>query len=163
MTQPDIVVRDARAEDEPELLTIDQKAWTPASGFPSLGTPTAFFDDDNPPDCHLVAEADGAVAGYIRLKPVTRLAENRHVLGVFGLAVAEAARGRGVGGALLDAAERRARAKGHRKLSLRVLGTNTGAVRLYERHGYLREGLLVREFVIEDRYVDDLLMGKWLD
>ena len=47
-----------------------------------------FFTDDSPPEAHLVAELDGRLAGYIRVKPVTPLRENAHVLGIVGLAVA---------------------------------------------------------------------------
>jgi RimJ/RimL family protein N-acetyltransferase len=55
-----------------------------------------------------------------------------------------------------------ARARGARKLSLRVLGTNAPAQRLYERHGYVTEGRYVDEFLIEGHFVDDLSMAKTL-
>ncbi len=162
-----VAVRVARAEDEAALGRLDAVAWTPASGFPSVVGRAddlffSFFTDDSPPEAHLVAELDGRLAGYIRLKPVTPLAENAHVLGVMGLAVAPWARQRGVGSALLAAAERSARARGMRKLSLRVLSTNVTAQRLYERAGFEREGILRREFRISGRYVDDVLMAKHL-
>jgi ribosomal protein S18 acetylase RimI-like enzyme len=109
-----------------------------------------------------VAELDGRLAGYIRLKPVTPLRENTHVLGIVGLAVAPGDRRRGVASALLAAAEQHARARGSRKLSLRVLGTNETAMRLYERHGFVLEGTLRDEFRIDGRFVDDVLMAKHL-
>jgi ribosomal protein S18 acetylase RimI-like enzyme len=162
-----VAVRIARAEDEAGLARLDAVAWTSASGFPSVrersGDPFyTFFTDDNPPEMHLVAELGGRLVGYLRLKPVTRLAENAHVLGVMGLAVAPQARRRGVGAALLTAAEQHARARGARKLSLRVLGTNEGALRLYGRLGFEREGVLRDEFFIDGRYTDDVLMAKHL-
>ena len=52
------------------------------------------------------------------------------------LSVADAWRGRGVGGALLAEAERRACAMGLHACSLSVDLTNPDAQRLYERHGY---------------------------
>ena len=55
-----------------------------------------------------------------------------------------------------------ARARGARKLSLRVLGTNATAMRLYERLGFQVEGTLRDEFCIDGRYVDDVLMAKHL-
>lgn len=122
----------------------------------------AFFSAENPPGAHLVAEVNGTVAGYIRVKPVTPLPENAHVAGIAGLAVAPAARGRGVASALLAAAEKHARHRGARKLSLRVLSTNDTALRLYERCGFRREGTLREEFLIDGRYVDDVLMTKHL-
>lgn len=167
MLENAVAVRVARAEDEAALARLDAIAWTPASGFPSVMERVddlffTFFTDDSPPEAHLVAELDGSLVGYVRLKPVTPLAENAHVLGVMGLAVAPQARQRGVGCALLAAAERHARARGVRKLSLRVLSTNETAQRLYERAGYEREGTLRGEFCINARYVDDVLMAKHL-
>ena len=162
-----VAVRVARPADEAGLTRLDAAAWTPASGFPSViervNDPFfTFFTDDSPPEAHLVAELDGRLAGYIRVKPVTPLRENAHVLGIVGLAVAPANRRRGVASALLAAAEQHARARGARKLSLRVLSSNETAMRLYERHGFQREGTLRDEFCIGGRFVDDVVMAKHL-
>jgi len=162
-----VAVRVARPGDEAGLARLDAAAWTPASGFPSVAERVndpffTFFTDDSPPEAHLVAELDGRMAGYIRVKPATTLRENAHVLGIVGLAVAPGDRRRGVASALLDAAEQHARARGARKLSLRVLGTNEPAMRLYERQGFQREGTLRDEFLIDGRFVDDVLMTKHL-
>jgi RimJ/RimL family protein N-acetyltransferase len=43
-----------------------------------------------------------------------------------------------------------------------VLGTNTAALSLYERLGFRREGIQREEFRIGGRYVDDVLMAKYL-
>ena len=157
-------VRTARDDDAAALAELDAAAWSAESGFPSItprpGEP--FFTPNNPPEAHLVCEIGGTVVGYLGLKPPTRLPENAHVIGVFGLAVAPAARRLGAASALLAAAEQRARAAGARKLSLRVLGTNEPAIRLYHRLGFEREGLLRDEFLINGNYVDDLLLAKHL-
>ena len=162
-----VSVRVARHENEEALAGIDSAAWTPASGFPSVIERVddpffTFFTDDSPPEAHLVAELDGRLAGYIRVKPVTPLRENAHVLGIVGLAVAPGNRRRGVASALLAAAEQHARARGARKLSLRVLSSNETAMRLYERRGFQREGTLRDEFCIGGRFVDDVVMAKHL-
>jgi ribosomal protein S18 acetylase RimI-like enzyme len=162
-----LAVRSARPEDEAGLARLDAVAWTPASGFPSVTERAddpffTFFTASGPPGEYLVAELAGQLAGYIRLRPVTELRENAHVLGIMGLAVAPGARRQGVGSALLAAAEQHARARGARKLSLRVLGTNAAAQRLYERLGFQREGTLRDEFCIDGRYVDDVVMAKHL-
>ena len=162
-----VAVRVARPADEAGLARLDAAAWTPASGFPSViervNDPFfTFFTDDSPPEAHLVAELDGRLAGYIRVKPVSPLRENAHVLGIVGLAVAPGNRRRGVASALLAAAEQHARARGARKLSLRVLSSNETAMRLYERHGFQREGTLRDEFCIGGRFVDDVVMAKHL-
>ena len=55
-----------------------------------------------------------------------------------------------------------ARSRGGRKLSLRVLSTNPTAIGLYESEGFVVEGVLRGEFVLEGREVDDVLMARWL-
>ncbi|MEU5016884.1 GNAT family N-acetyltransferase [Streptomyces angustmyceticus] len=74
-----------------------------------------------------VAEADGAVVGHAALcgNEVSRLC------------VAPAARGTGLGGRLLRAAETRAAARGVRPV-LTVKATDTAAIGLYERRGWIR-------------------------
>lgn len=165
-TPLEVRVRPARPADDAALLELETASWTAESGFPStiesISARAAFFSLDNPPEAHLVAELDGRIAGYVRLKPPTCLPENAHVVQVQGLAVHSSARRRGIATALLAASEQRAREQGARKLSLRVLSSNRSAIRLYERLGFEREGLLADEFLINGHYVDDHLMAKRL-
>ena len=163
----EVRIRPARLADQAALTELEAIAWSAESGFPSLMAPGArrdasFFGTGNPPEAHLVAELDGSVVGYIRLKPPTPLPENAHVIQVQGLAVHPDARRRGVASALLDAAEATLRERGTRKLTLRVLSTNQPAIGLYERHGFVREGTLLEEFCINGRFVDDVAMAKRL-
>ena len=55
---------------------------------------------------------------------------------IYSLATAAAARGRGIGSALLDAVEIEAAARGCRRLRLEVRRDNAAARRLYVGHGY---------------------------
>lgn len=105
---------------------------------------------------------DGVVLGYIRLQDKYPFPEGVGVLSVNGLAVAEKARGRGVGSILLTAAAEEAKRRGARKITLQVHSTNLTARRLYERHGYVLEGTHPREYLIEGRYVDSLDLAKFL-
>jgi ribosomal protein S18 acetylase RimI-like enzyme len=166
MTAPvtPVEVRVARASDEAQLARLDRISWSPRSGFPSViqQAGSVFFLTESPPQAFLVGVIDGAVVGYIRLGSPLPLPENAHVVGVLGLAVAPAARRRGVATALLAAAEERARARGARKLSLRTFSTNPHAISLYTRFGFQREGVLRAEFLIEGQYVDDVLLAKYL-
>ena len=157
-------MRPARLTDHAVLAELDTLAWSADAGFPSIAgfKDGNFFTTDNPPEAHLVAELNGSVVGYIRLKPPTHLPENAHVIQVQGLAVHPDARRHGAAGSLLDAAEKQSRERGIRKLTLRVLSTNQAAIRLYERHGFAREGALLEEFRINGRYVDDVMMAKRL-
>lgn len=162
----EVRVRPARLADHAALTELEAIAWSAESGFPSTMAAdqrnATFFDARNPPEAFLVAELDGCVAGYIRLKPPTKLPENAHVIQVQGLAVHPEARRQGAAGSLLDTAAKQLRDRGIRKLTLRVLSTNRAAIRLYERHGFAREGTQLEEFLINGRYVDDILMARRL-
>jgi RimJ/RimL family protein N-acetyltransferase len=43
-----------------------------------------------------------------------------------------------------------------------VLGTNSTARRLYSRCGFVEEGVLRAEFLLDGRYVDEVLMARFL-
>jgi ribosomal protein S18 acetylase RimI-like enzyme len=159
------VIRRARPADERRLAELDAVAWSAESGFPSVIAapgPSGFFSAEHPPQAHLVADIDGRIAGYLRIEAATRLPENAHVLVVNGFAVHPDLRRHGIGSLLLQAAGDHARAAGARKLTLRVLSSNRGAIALYAQRGFTREGVLRGEFLIEGDYVDDVLMAKFL-
>jgi ribosomal protein S18 acetylase RimI-like enzyme len=156
-----IEVRPARPGDERALVALDRATWTtlssPAPQPPELDW--SFFSEKVEIRDVLVAVADGEVAGYVRLGRASVLAASDHVVMINGLAVAPALQRRGVGRALLDAAAVEARARGARRLRLRVLAHNEAARRLYERCGYVVEGMLRAEFRLDGEYVDDVLMA----
>lgn len=43
-----------------------------------------------------------------------------------------------------------------------MLGHNAPARKLYESEGFVVEGILPEEFLLEGAYVDDVLMGRTL-
>ncbi|MBC9726090.1 GNAT family N-acetyltransferase [Streptomyces sp. TRM68367] len=161
---PTPYIRPARREDEESLARLDRDTWSPLHAVQARPEPPygPFFTEQSGPQDHLVAELDGAVVGYLRLGLATELACNAHVRMIRGLAVAEEARGAGVGRALLRAAQDEARRQGARRLTLRVLGHNTLARKLYESEGFVVEGVLPEEFHLDGVYVDDVLMGRAL-
>ena len=156
-----IEVRPARPGDERALATLDRATWTTrTSPAPPPPEPDwSFFNEKVEIRDVLVAVLDGQVAGYVRLGRPTPLAASDHVVMILGLAVDPASQKRGVGKALMDAAAAEARARGARRLTLRVLAHNDAARRLYDRSGYVVEGVLRGEFCLEGEYVDDMLMA----
>jgi ribosomal protein S18 acetylase RimI-like enzyme len=114
------------------------------------------------PENVLVAVVDGEVAGYVHLGRATELSASDHVRMISGIAVAREHQRKGVGRALLDAAAAEARTRGATRLTLRVLGPNQGAQRVYESAGFVVEGTLRGEFVLEGEPVDDVLMARSL-
>jgi ribosomal protein S18 acetylase RimI-like enzyme len=159
-----VTVRPARPEDERALRDIDEATWTAdVSPAPRPPAGTALFGERIRPADVLVAEIDGVVAGYAVVSRSTMLASNAHVLEIRGLAVGPGHQGRGAGRRLVEASVESARARGARKLSLRVLGFNTRARQLYESCGFHVEGILRAEFCLAGRYVDDVLMARDLN
>ena len=156
-----IEVRAARPGDEQALAAVDRATWTtltsPAPPPPELDW--SFFNEKVEIRDVLVAVLDGNVAGYVRLGRASPLAASDHVLLINGLAVDPAFQRRGVGRALMAAAAAEARARGARRLRLRVLAPNTAARRLYEQSGYVVEGVLRGEFHLDGEDVDDMLMA----
>lgn len=158
-------IRSARPADETALGALDRDTWSPLHAVvPRPKPPYAqVFDAQNRPEEFLVAEdADGTLVGYIRLILPTSLACNRHVRQIQGFAVADRARGRGIGRALLRAAFDEARRQGAVRMTLRVLDHNRPARSLYESEGFAVEGVLPGELYLDGRYVDDVLMGRSL-
>ncbi|MFD8304128.1 GNAT family N-acetyltransferase [Streptomyces sp. NPDC059690] len=154
-------IRHATLDDEETLGRLDRVTWSPLHSVQPRPRPPyePFYNERFGPRDHLVAEVGGAVVGYVRLAYPTPLACNSHVRQIQGLVVAEEARGAGVGRALLRAVREEARRQGARRLTLRVLGHNAPARKLYETEGFLVEGVLPGEFLLEGAYVDDVLMG----
>jgi ribosomal protein S18 acetylase RimI-like enzyme len=155
-----VTIRPATAADDAALRALNVATWSPDVGpgpRPAPGAP--FFDERSRPDDVLVAVDGAALAGYVRLGRPTDLASNDHVVAIDGLAVDPAHRRRGVARRLLDAAIEAARARGARRLTLRVLGPNATARALYEAAGFTVEGVLRDEFRLAGRYVDDVLMA----
>lgn len=154
-------IRPACTADEGSLAELNRVTWSWLSEVSPRPAPDAeFFTGHRTPEQILVAEDGGKVVGYIRLVPPTGLESNRHVRQIQGLAVDPACRGRGVGRALIEAACAAARNAGARRMTLRVLGHNGPARRLYERCGFTVEGVCPEEFLIDGRYVDDVFMGR---
>ena len=156
-----VTVRVAQAADDAALLRLD--VGEPGTGFPSVFArerPTFFGSAE--PSSTLVAERDGAIVGYLSLTHPTALPENAHVFAIEGFTVHPDHRGTGVARALLARAADAARRMGGTKLSLRVLSVNARARHVYEAAGFGVEGVLVGEFVIEGRRVDDVLMATAL-
>jgi ribosomal protein S18 acetylase RimI-like enzyme len=161
----EVRIRPARLDDDQALVALDHVTWSWAvAPVPQWSLDRRFFHEGTRPEDAIVATvAPGdAVAGYVKLGRSLPIESNAHVLQIQGLAVSPAHQGRGIGRLLLHAAEAEARARGVRRLTLRVLGSNPGAQALYASGGFVVEGVLKDEFLLDGRYTDDVLMAKAL-
>jgi ribosomal protein S18 acetylase RimI-like enzyme len=159
-------IRPAEDADGRRLYELDHRCWSTLSEVAARSAPptagSSLFDERHRPQDYLVAVLDGEVVGYIRLAHPTPLPSNAHILQVQGLCVDRSIRRGGVGRRLLEAAIARARHRGARRVTLRVLGHNAPARRLYESAGFAVEGRTPDEFYLDGRYVDDVIMGLTL-
>ena len=109
----------------------------------------------------LVAERDGAVAGWGSLNAFNPREAYRHVAD-FSVYVAREARGMGVGSALLPALIALARELGYHKMVLAGFPANEVSVRLYRRFGFREVGIYREQGQLDGRWVDVIIMEKLL-
>ncbi len=156
-------IRPALEADDAALRRLDIATWSwMVSPSPAKPDDAPFFGPATRPEDVLVAAVGDAVAGYVRLGPALPLESSGHVLEIRGLAVDPAHQGHGIGRLLMAAAVDAATARDARKLTLRVLSSNATARALYESCGFEVEGILREMFLLDGRYVDDVLMARRL-
>lgn len=111
-----------------------------APGSPILGFISFMFTNDDPPH------------------------EDREVLYIYEIHLAESLRGQGLGSDLIKFAELAAQQCGISKTMLTVFTANTGATALYERLGYSKDACSPRDKVMRRKVVkaDYMIMSKGL-
>jgi len=142
-------IRDARRGDGDAIREVTLAAYQEyAASMPALWNGyrqniVATLADVGPAE-QLVAEHDGTIVGTVLLYPPRRLTSPQGDPvempwpEIRLLAVAPAARGRGIGAALVQECVRRARGTGAPVLSLHTTDLMKTAMRMYERMGFVR-------------------------
>jgi len=83
-----------------------------------------------------------------------------HHTGEFGVSVFKDYWGQGIGTAMVQELIHWSKdSKVIRKLNLRVRSDNDRAIRVYEKLGFVQEGLITREFFISEQFYDCICMG----
>ena len=115
----------------------------------------------NPRSNIFLAEDDEKLVGY--LQAIGRTARRiRHVVSI-NVAILKAYTGQGIGGLLFGALEEWARQAGVKRLDLSVMVNNVPAQKLYERLGFVREGVKRGSMFVDGEYIDEYYMCKWLE
>ena len=109
----------------------------------------------------LVVEADRKVVGHAFVQRGS-LKKNQHAAGI-GMLVIPGYRGIGIGTAMLEYIDSWARSHQLKKLFLSVFSSNQQALALYHKSGFLQEGIRPGQFIIDNHYVSEIVMGKPLD
>lgn len=117
---------------------------------------------EEPGSIYLVAEVAGEIAGTLTFM-VGKRPRLQHA-GEFGLAILRTYWNFGIGGQMLAYLIGWARQNGTiHKINLHVRVDNLPAIHLYEKHGFVHEGRLTREFYLHGQFVDMYMMGLQLD
>lgn len=125
-----------RETDWPAVRAIYQEGIaTGQATFETAAPEWEVWDAGHRPDCRLVARQGEQVIGWAALSPVSRRAVYRGVAEV-SIYVAEAARGRGVGRALLAALIEASEAAGVWTLQASVFSENEASVALHLSWGF---------------------------
>jgi ribosomal-protein-alanine N-acetyltransferase len=148
MESMQLTIHKLRREDVPAVSLIESQVFS----MPWLAEDfAALVEAEN--NLYLVAEADGVIVACCG---VTNVAGEGNINNV---AVAEGYRRKGIAEALMTELLHRARLMGMEDFTLEVRMSNTAAIRLYEKLGFLREG--IRPGFYEKPKEDAIIMWKY--
>jgi putative acetyltransferase len=109
---------------------------------------------------NLVAVSGEHLIGMFSVDTFPHRPRRRHV-GIIGISVSEAWQGKGVGKVLMQAGIDLAdNWLNLMRLELEVYADNESAIRLYERFGFEREGVLRQHAFRNGQYVDSIMMAR---
>lgn len=157
-----ILIRQSKKADLAELVNLNEVTSNHLNTPASIERQSAEeYAEQRPPGSEFVAIINDKVAGYIGYHTPTNLTSNNHVLEIH-IGVHPDFQRKGVGSELLTYIFLWAKKNGYRKISIRVLASNISAIPFYLSNGFLEQGRLKEEFLIEGKFVDDILMFKKL-
>lgn len=119
------------------------------------------FDELLAKDVLYIFEDNGKAVGMFKLAPLTY--RNSHIAYLGGLAIDPSAAGKGYGQTMITEIIAYAKKQGFLRVELSVATVNEKAIRLYEKVGFVKEGVF-RKFTYlksEDRFLDEVVMA-WL-
>jgi RimJ/RimL family protein N-acetyltransferase len=168
--EQEVIIRSVRMEDAEAVLTIQRGVVGERDYFIAVSEEFNKTTEENQEwiqkiigherETMFVAEIESKVVGWIVFRSQER--KRMHHTGSFAIMIQKDYRNRGIGKRLIN--ELLTWAEQHpiiEKISLGTFSTNTRAIELYKRLGFVEEGRKVREFKFSDNeYVDDVLMYK---
>ncbi len=104
-----------------------------------------------------VAEAEGKIVGWCDIGGMVKPGATH--CGVLGMGLVPAWRGQGLGRKLAEAALFKATAIGLERVQLDVYSDNAPAIALYEKLGFVREGIRRRARKLDGVYTDIIMMA----
>lgn len=163
-----MIIRKATAEDAPVYLKYLKKVGS-ESDFLTFGGDEIMATVEDERNfietslCYnnrlfLMAEVEGSLAGNLNFNGGIR--ERTAHVGEFGITVLKEYWGLGIGTRLIETMICWAKGTGFiKKINLRVRSDNYRAIDMYTKFGFVREGILTRDFYMDDRFYDSIMMG----
>ena len=161
-----LAIRDATPEDAPAIARIynqgiEDRVATLETELRSAEERRQWLAARGPRHPVLVAHDATGVVGWASLNPFNPRPAYDYVAD-FSVYIARERRGTGIGRALLEALEDRARALGYHKLVLAAFPTNAAGLRLYQWRGFRTVGVYHEQGLLDGRWVDVVVMERIL-
>ncbi|MGL5749084.1 MAG: GNAT family N-acetyltransferase [Paraclostridium sp.] len=110
----------------------------------------------------IIVEIEGKIVGNLSFSGGTR--QRIAHTGEFGVSVLKEYWGQGIGTKLIEYLIDWGKESGIiRKINLRVRSDNHSAIHIYKKLGFNEEGLITRDFFINERFYDSIFMGFIID
>lgn len=108
----------------------------------------------------LIAEEEGNIVGFLTAERgfANRIKHSAYVV----IGILESYRGRKIGTKLFEELDKWAEDNRIIRLELTVMAHNEGAIGLYEKMGFRKEGLKEKSLIVDGKYVDEYYMAKIL-
>jgi len=109
---------------------------------------------------YIGAFVDSSLVGFVSLwrDSANRAKHSAYIV----IGVISSYAGKGIGKLLLREGEKWAKNNGVTRLELTVMTHNTNAVKLYEKVGFVKEGVKKKSLIVDGCYVDEFYMAKIL-
>ncbi|ESX80096.1 MULTISPECIES: GNAT family N-acetyltransferase [unclassified Mesorhizobium] len=144
-----------------DVVARERKYLTMLEAFPLPETRDFVLNMIKQRNPHIVATEGDRVVGWC---DITRHFFPSHAhRGSLAIGIIPDYRGQGLGRRLITAALEKARQENFVRVELSVHADNSRAITLYEKTGFVTEGVLRRSVCIDGRYVDTICMAVMLD
>jgi RimJ/RimL family protein N-acetyltransferase len=140
-----------------DIVARERKYLTLLEAFPLPQTREFLLGLMEKGDPVFVALAKGEVVGWCDIRRDPFPAHSHR--GTLGMGVVPDYRGRGIGPRLMNQALKQAFATGFVRVELSVRADNMRAIRLYEKFGFVREGVLRDAVFVDGEFYDTIAMA----
>ncbi|ERJ11712.1 GNAT family N-acetyltransferase [Haloplasma contractile] len=160
-----VTIRKARKDDAEEILKLVDQVFGESTNFPN--TPEEFDITVEQEEEYiekmslfLVAVIDDRMIGSLTLDKGPY--KKSHHTALLGITILEGYTSMKIGSKMLEDTIKWCKENGIKKINLEVFETNLRAIGLYRKFGFIEEGRRQKEYKVNEQYIDNILMAKFL-